>query len=104
MLVQGIASRGRGRKGTQCNTHHHDAKPTHCFQSNLVDEVSLSFLETEAKVQIEKNGPFATGVTCRPFYRAIAHNLKECCANGVQLPPLMLEDPLNLLSSQNSQR
>ncbi|CAO3597916.1 unnamed protein product [Absidia cylindrospora] len=69
-----------------------------------VDPVSLAYLQEQTEKVQQQNGIFAAGAITRPYYRAMAHTLKQCYENGGKLPSLLLEDPLNLLASKNTDR
>ncbi|KAI8328377.1 hypothetical protein BC941DRAFT_445115 [Chlamydoabsidia padenii] len=68
----------------------------------LVDQTSFDFLKTQTDKALEENGLFAAGAIRRPYYRAMAKTLQDCLDNGG--PLLLLQDPLHLLSSKNSER
>ncbi|KAI8092916.1 uncharacterized protein BX664DRAFT_328499 [Halteromyces radiatus] len=69
-----------------------------------VDKPSILFLQNEVKALIEEKGIFAAGAIPRPYYRAMAYTLDSCYKHGGRLPPLLLDNPLNMLTCNNSDR
>lgn len=54
--------------------------------------------------KIKQDGIFAAGAVNRPFYLAMANTLEFTSNNNSKLPAVLLENPLNLLKTNNIER